>query len=64
MDQLYDTFDKLGTEFDHLERLLGRDDLTPEGISLALSVAKRVRVKSSLLVKCLAALRDETATSP
>lgn len=64
MDQLHRSLDKLGTEFDHLDRLLARDDLTSDEVKIALAVAKRVRVESSLLVKKLAALRDTTATSP
>lgn len=61
MDELHeadDAIDKLLTEADHLERIAA-NDLTPEGIDLALSVAKRVRRDATLVVRVLARLRDE-----
>lgn len=63
MDEVHRAADNLFTEVDHLERILGRwddpDDLTYEAIRLALSVAKRVRDDSTLLVRALARLRDQ-----
>jgi hypothetical protein len=59
MHQLHALSDKLFTEMDHLERLLNRDELDEDEISLALSVAKRVRRDSTLLVRHLASLRDQ-----
>lgn len=62
MDEVHRAADNLFTEVDHLERVLGRwddpDDLSPEAVMLALSVAKRVRDDSTLLVRALARLRD------
>lgn len=57
MDQLHDTLDKLFTDVDHLDRLID-DDVDPENVNLALSVAKRVRRGSTLLVRHLASHRD------
>ena len=60
MDQLHATCDKLFTEVDHLDRVLGdADDLSEAQIILALSVAKRVRRDSTILVRLLASLRDQ-----
>jgi hypothetical protein len=59
MDQLHATCDKLFTEVDHLDRIMESDDMAPDRINLALSVAKRVRRDSTLLVRLLASLRDE-----
>lgn len=59
MDQLHDTLDKLFTEVDHLERVMDCDELDDRAAKLALSVAKRVRRDSTLLVRQLAALRDQ-----
>jgi hypothetical protein len=52
MDDYTATADKLFTEVDHLERVL--DD-----VDLALSVAKRVRRDSTLLVRAIARHRDQ-----
>ena len=59
MDQLYAACDKLFTEVDHLDRLMDSEDLTIDRVNLALSVAKRVRRDSTLLVRLLASLRDQ-----
>lgn len=61
MNQLHALCDKLLTEADHLERVMGddEDDLTLGRIELALSVAKRVRRDSTLLVRQLASHRDQ-----
>ena len=45
--------DKLGQDYDHLE-LLTRGDLNEDQAQLALSVAKRVRRQSNLVVRALA----------
>lgn len=59
MDELHRSADKLFTEVDHLDRILEGDELDQDRIELALSVAKRVRRDSTLLVRLLAALRDQ-----
>jgi hypothetical protein len=59
MEELHRVADKLFTEVDHLERILEGEDLPDsERTELALSVAKRVRRDSTLLVRHLASLRD------
>lgn len=60
MDQLHGAADKLFTEIDHLDRIL--EDFDPDDedqVRLALSMAKHVRQHSTLLVRALAALRDQ-----
>lgn len=57
MDELHEAFDKLFTETDHLDRILG-DGVEPETLLLLLSVAKNVRRHSTLVVRLLAAERD------
>lgn len=52
MDELHRTADKLATDAKHLASALDEDT------QLALTVAKRVRRTSTLLVQQLAALRD------
>lgn len=59
MDQLHRSADKLFTDIDHLDRLLDPEELDAERVDLALSVAKRVRRESTLLVRLLASLRDQ-----
>lgn len=60
MDQLHRATDKLFTEIDHLDDVLGdAERLSEEQIVLALSVAKRVRRESTLVVRLLASLRDQ-----
>ncbi len=59
MDQLHDALDKLFTEVDHLERLTDEDEVPEENVPLALSVAKRVRRESTMVVRHLAAARDQ-----
>lgn len=59
MDQLHAACDKLFTEVDHLDRILDVDELSQERVELALSVAKRVRRDSNLVVRALARLRDQ-----
>ena len=58
MDELHDQFDKLATEVDHLDRIMAGDELPPATVALALSVAKRVRKQSTMLVQGLANRRD------
>lgn len=58
MDRVYDAVDKLAEEMTHLERILDVDDHDEDCITLALSVAKRVRTKSTLVIKALASERD------
>jgi hypothetical protein len=59
--ELHDASDKLFTEIDHLDRVLpdDLDDLTEDTTNLALSIAKRVRTTSTLLVRALAERRDQ-----
>jgi hypothetical protein len=57
MDELQRAAHKLSEEATHLERALSRDD---PNMDLAVSVAKRARRQSTLLVKGLAAARDAT----
>lgn len=64
MDELHDALDKLFTEVDHLERVVGDDEVTADEVRLALVVAKRVRRTSNIAVRVLAQLRDEMATAP
>ena len=62
MDQLHEAdeaIDKLLTEADHLDRVVGQDGMNTERVDLALSVAKRVRRDSNLVVRALARLRDQ-----
>lgn len=58
MDQLHRSADKLFTEIDHLEAVLPEEG-TGQDVELALSVAKRVRRESTILVRLLASLRDQ-----
>lgn len=59
MSELHDAVDKLFTEVDHLDRLLPDDAAPDEQITpLALAVAKRVRNAATLVVRQLAAHRD------
>lgn len=62
-DSLHRSADKLFTEVDHLDRLIGDDPLTEDEVNIALSTAKRVRRESTLLVQLLAQLRDESPPS-
>lgn len=66
MDRLHGAADKLFVEIEHLDRILGEVDNSPseDRVKLALSVAKRVRSQSTLLIRELAALRDKQATDP
>lgn len=57
MTQLHGMADKLFDEVDHLEDIIEGEDAEAR-VELALSVAKRVRVQSTLLVKALARARD------
>jgi hypothetical protein len=61
MKQLHRSADKLSTDTTHLSHLIDPlgDDPSPEQIELALSVAKRVRRESTILVRLLASLRDQ-----
>ena len=57
--QLYDAIVRLFTEVDHLERVKDTDDEWDQGrVELALSIAKRVRRDSTLVVRQIASLRD------
>lgn len=57
MENVYRAADNLFTAVDHLDRVIG-DELTSQGIPLALSLAKRVRRESTLLIGQLAQERD------
>ena len=59
MDQLHDSLDKLFTEIHYLDRTTDTDELTPDQVGIALSIAKRVRRESTNVVRALAARRDE-----
>ncbi len=59
MDQLHDALDRLFTEVDHAERITDTDDWDSDRAELALSVVKRVRRNSTLVVRHLASLRDQ-----
>jgi len=60
MEDLHRLADKFFTEVDHLDRLLQGDELPEDDkLLLALTVAKNVRRQSTLVVKELAALRDQ-----
>lgn len=65
--ELHDAVDKLFTEVDHLDQIVP-EEREPDATEteLALSVAKRVRAASTILVRALAARRDSnhTATAP
>lgn len=56
MDELHRDADKLTTEVRHLNNILDSDE---PNVDLALSVAKRVRRDSNLVVRALARLRDQ-----
>lgn len=56
MDELHRNADKLTTEVQHLNNILDSDE---PNVDLALSVAKRVRRDSNLVVRALARLRDQ-----
>lgn len=57
--QLNEKLDKLFTEVDHLEQVTDTDDLSDTEVAIALSIAKRVRRESTMVVRQLAALRDQ-----
>lgn len=60
MDELHDHVDKLFTETDRLEFIIGdSDELSEQQVLLLLAAAKRVRRQSTLLVKHLASIRDQ-----
>lgn len=60
MDQLYDTLDKLFTETDRLDHIVGdSDELSEDQTLLALAAAKRVKRQSTIVVRLLASLRDQ-----
>jgi hypothetical protein len=60
MDELHDSIDKLFTELDHLARVVEREEaFDPENVDLALALAKRVRSRSTILIRSLAKVRDE-----
>lgn len=59
MEDLHRAADKVFTEVDHLERALDCDDLDAQRVALALAAAKRVRRDATLLVRQLAAHRDQ-----
>lgn len=58
MDELHRQADKLRTDLHHLDDLLNLCE-SEDAVELALSVAKRVRRNSNLLVRQLAELRDK-----
>lgn len=57
MDELHRTADKLFIEVDHLRHVLD-GELDAARTELALSVAKSVRRKSTLLLRLIASYRD------
>ena len=57
--QLHEKLDKLFTEVDHLDRAISSDVLTLDQTAIALSIAKRVRRESTMVVRHLAELRDQ-----
>jgi hypothetical protein len=57
-DQLHAACDKLFTETDYLDQILDADEVVEGKIDLALSVAKRVRRESTIVVRELARIRD------
>lgn len=62
MDELHRTTDKFERAASHLTavaRAIDPDEPDPNAVSIALAEAKRVRRESNLLVRVLAALRDE-----
>lgn len=59
MDQLHRSADKLADDSRHLTHIFLGEELDPDEVELALSVAKRVRRESTLLVRLLASLRDQ-----
>lgn len=63
MDELHEVLDKFFTEVDHLDNILDHDDPDEVRVALALSVAKRVRTDSTLVVRALARLRDQLQPS-
>ena len=58
MDELHDPLDKLFTETDYLDRVTDAEELDPDRIRLALSVAKRVRREATNVIRALASRRD------
>jgi hypothetical protein len=60
----YDALDRLFTEVDYLDRIVP-EEREPDAneTALALSVAKRVRSASTLVIKALAERRDQIATA-
>lgn len=58
MDELDRSADKLFDELEHLDKLLDTDLDDEHTVNLALSVAKRVRRHSNVVVRELAILRD------
>ncbi len=63
MEELHAACDKLFTEVDHLERIIDTDDWDESRIALALSISKKVRNSSTLVVRQFASLRDNQATA-
>lgn len=61
MDELHENADKLMTDLDHLERVFNcdPDQFDYDRTELALHITKRVRRESTLLVRQLAAHRDQ-----
>lgn len=59
MEELHRAADKLFEELDHLDRLLDADLEDEATLVLSLSVAKRVRRHSNVVVRELAILRDD-----
>lgn len=53
-----EAIDKLLTEVDHFDRVVGDEQLSLTQVELALSVAKRVRRASQTVVQALARARD------
>lgn len=56
MNELHEALDKLFTEVDHLDRITACDE---PNVQLALSVAKRVRRETNVVVRALARQRDQ-----
>lgn len=59
MDEVYRHKDNLTIEIQHLENILGGEEVSEDALLTALGVAKRVRRESTLLTRALARLRDE-----
>ena len=62
--ELHDAIDKFFDEVEHLDRILIDAEPDPQRTELALSVAKRARSTSTILVRALAERRDQNELQP